>query len=159
MTNGSGGISIKGPNAGAVYALNLKGGQSDTSGTAINSEWVPVDMAAVPAWSAKTWPRRCAGQPGQSGQDRQPGQHQVLGKTAHPVHRRRQRHARQQLPVGLQRRHQGADAHAVDAGGAESTGLHAVDDINGWTYIMSNFQHPATGRRACTTRSRPRWIR
>jgi secreted PhoX family phosphatase len=26
--------------------------------------------------------------------------------------------------------------------GAESTGLHAVDDINGWTYIMSNFQHP-----------------
>jgi len=26
--------------------------------------------------------------------------------------------------------------------GAESTGLQAVDSINGWTYIMSNFQHP-----------------
>jgi hypothetical protein len=26
--------------------------------------------------------------------------------------------------------------------GAESTGLHAVDAVNGWTYIMSNFQHP-----------------
>jgi len=26
--------------------------------------------------------------------------------------------------------------------GAESTGLQGVDDINGWTYIMSNFQHP-----------------
>jgi len=26
--------------------------------------------------------------------------------------------------------------------GAESTGLQSVDDINGWTYIMSNFQHP-----------------
>ncbi|QIO04967.1 PhoX family protein [Acinetobacter shaoyimingii] len=25
--------------------------------------------------------------------------------------------------------------------GAESTGLHAVDSIRGWTYIMSNFQH------------------
>ena len=25
--------------------------------------------------------------------------------------------------------------------GGESTGLHAVDEINGWTYIMSNFQH------------------
>jgi hypothetical protein len=25
--------------------------------------------------------------------------------------------------------------------GAESTGLQSVDDINGWTYIMSNFQH------------------
>jgi hypothetical protein len=26
--------------------------------------------------------------------------------------------------------------------GAESTGLQAVDEVNGWTYIMSNFQHP-----------------
>ena len=26
--------------------------------------------------------------------------------------------------------------------GAESTGLHAVDEVNGWTYLMSNFQHP-----------------
>ena len=26
--------------------------------------------------------------------------------------------------------------------GAESTGLHALDETNGWTYIMSNVQHP-----------------
>jgi len=26
--------------------------------------------------------------------------------------------------------------------GAESTGLQGVDDLNGWTYVMSNFQHP-----------------
>jgi len=26
--------------------------------------------------------------------------------------------------------------------GAESTGLQAVDDLNGFMYIMSNFQHP-----------------
>ena len=25
--------------------------------------------------------------------------------------------------------------------GAESTGLFVADNINGWTYIMSNFQH------------------
>ena len=30
---------------------------------------------------------------------------------------------------------------SIPAGG-ESTGLYAVDEINGWTYIMSNFQHP-----------------
>lgn len=36
-------------NAGAVYALNMKGGQRDRSGGAINSEWVPVDMAAPAA--------------------------------------------------------------------------------------------------------------
>ena len=29
---------------------------------------------------------------------------------------------------------------SIPAGG-ESTGLHAVDELNGWTYIMSNFQH------------------
>ena len=29
---------------------------------------------------------------------------------------------------------------SIPAGG-EATGLHAVDEINGWTYIMSNFQH------------------
>ncbi|UHS59750.1 PhoX family protein [Agrobacterium vaccinii] len=26
--------------------------------------------------------------------------------------------------------------------GAESTGLHAIDELNGWTYVMTNFQHP-----------------
>jgi hypothetical protein len=25
--------------------------------------------------------------------------------------------------------------------GAEATGLHVADNINGWTYILSNFQH------------------
>jgi hypothetical protein len=29
---------------------------------------------------------------------------------------------------------------SIPAGG-ESTGLHAVDELNGWTYVMSNFQH------------------
>ena len=29
--------------------------------------------------------------------------------------------------------------------GAESTGLHAVDEVNGFTYVMSNFQHPGEG--------------
>jgi hypothetical protein len=142
MTNGSGGIAVKGPNAGIVYALNLKGGQSDTrappsTANGYRSTWLPCRH-----WWAKTWPRLTRWATWPIRQDRQPGQHQVLGKTAHPVHRRRQRPARQQLPVGLQRRHQDADAHPVDAAGAESTGLHAVDDINGFAYMMSNFQHP-----------------
>src|SRR3546814_15200731 len=48
MTDGSGGISVEGPNAGAVYAHTLRGGQKDDTGAAIHSEWVPVHMAAVP---------------------------------------------------------------------------------------------------------------
>ena len=39
----------KGISSGAVYALNMKAGQSDLSGAAINSEWVPVDMSAPAA--------------------------------------------------------------------------------------------------------------
>ncbi len=49
MLNGSGDVKVEGPYSGAVYALNLKGGQSDRAGAAIASDWVPVDMAAVPA--------------------------------------------------------------------------------------------------------------
>ena len=26
--------------------------------------------------------------------------------------------------------------------GAEATGLGVIDDLNGWTYITANFQHP-----------------
>jgi secreted PhoX family phosphatase len=42
------GISIpKLLNAGVVMALNLKGGQKDTTGAAIVSEWMPVDTKAL----------------------------------------------------------------------------------------------------------------
>jgi hypothetical protein len=79
MLNGSGHIKVEGPKAGAVYALNLRGGQRDAGGNAIDSEWVPrhgppaalvgVDLKTPMPWA--TWP---------TGQDRQPGQHQVLEK-------------------------------------------------------------------------------
>ena len=83
----------------------------------------------------------CAWQSRPRRPDRQSRQHQVLRKTAHAVHRRGQRHARQQFPVGLQRRHQKCCRVLSCPAGAEATGLHAVDEINGWTYVMSNFQH------------------
>jgi secreted PhoX family phosphatase len=43
--------------------------------------------------------------------------------------------------------------------GAESTGLHAVDEINGWTYVMSNFQHPGDWESPLHDVVKPRWIR
>ncbi len=49
MTNGSTDIHVKGPKAGAVYQLDLAGGQTDNAGVAIDSAWVPVFMATVPA--------------------------------------------------------------------------------------------------------------
>jgi secreted PhoX family phosphatase len=142
MTNGSGGISIKGPSAGAVYALNMKAGQVDETGAAINSEWVPVDMAAVPALVSEDLKTADA-----------------LGNLANPDKVANPDNIK--FSEKLRTLFIGEDsgthvnnflwAYNVDTktltrllstpSGAESTGLHAVDDINGFAYIMSNFQH------------------
>lgn len=142
MKNGSGGISVDGPNAGAIYALNMKGGQKDDTGAAIDSGWVPVDMAAVPELV---------------GEDlKEPD---ALGNLANPDKIGNPDNIK--FSERLRTLFIGEDsgthvnnflwAFNVDTkelsrllstpSGAESTGLHAVDDINGFTYVMSNFQH------------------
>ncbi|GAB3435971.1 PhoX family protein [Massilia solisilvae] len=136
------GISIpKMLDAGAVMALSLKGGQKDTNGNAINSEWMPADtkallvgedLAAADALGNTANPERIA-QPDNLkfsekmrtlfiGEDS--SQHVTSFLWAYNVDTK-----------VLSR------LMSVPAGG-ESTGLHAVDELNGWTYIMSNFQHP-----------------
>lgn len=142
MTNGSGGISVKGPYAGAVYAHNLDGGQVDDTGAAIDSAWVPVHMAAVPELL---------------GEDLDPADE--LGNLANPEKIGNPDNIK--FSEKLRTLFIGEDsgthvnnflwAFNVDTkqlsrllstpSGAESTGLHAVDDVNGFTYIMSNFQH------------------
>ncbi|WNC93587.1 DUF839 domain-containing protein [Paraburkholderia sp. FT54] len=129
-------------NAGAVYALNLKGGQRDRGGAAIDSEWVPVDMAAPAALVGEDLSAADA-----------------LGNTANPE--RIANPDNLKFSEKLRTLFIGEDssmhvnnflwAYNVDTktlarvlscpAGAESTGLHAVDEINGWTYVMSNFQH------------------
>ncbi|HJV82021.1 PhoX family protein [Noviherbaspirillum sp.] len=141
MKNGSGGISVQGPNAGAIYALNLKGGQTDDTGAAIDSQWVPVDMAALLLGEDLSAP-------------------DALGNLANPDKIANPDNIK--FSEKLRTLFIGEDsglhvnnflwAYNVDTkllsrvmscpAGAESTGLHAVDDINGFAYIMSNFQHP-----------------
>ena len=142
-----GDVKVEGPYSGAVYAQNLRGGQRDSAGAAIDSDWVPVDMAAVPALISED-----IGGGKFKGQD-------ALGNFANPD--------RIATPDNLKFSERlrtlfiGEDsnthvnnflwAYNVDdkslkrilscPAGAESTGLHAVDDVNGFTYIMSNFQH------------------
>jgi secreted PhoX family phosphatase len=125
--------------AGAVMALNLKGGLKDTAGAAINSEWMPVDIKALIA-----------------GQDISAD---ALGNTANPnmvanPDNLKFSEKMRTLFIGEdsgQHVNNFLWAYNVDTktlsrimsipAGGESTGLHAVDEINGWTYIMSNFQH------------------
>ncbi|MFC5549822.1 PhoX family protein [Massilia aerilata] len=135
------GISIpKALNAGAVMMLSLKGGQKDTAGNAINSEWMPADTRALLV-----------------GEDIDAD---ALGNTANPnrignpdnlkfsekmrtlfIGEDSSQHVNNFLWAYNIDTRQLSRLLSVPAGG-ESTGLHAVDDINGWTYIMSNFQHP-----------------
>lgn len=134
------GVSIpKALNAGAVMALNLKGGLKDTAGTAINSEWMPVDTKALI-----------------TGEDIAAD---ALGNTANPdkianPDNLKFSEALRTLFIGEdsgQHVNNFLWAYNIDTkvlsrimsipAGGESTGLHAVDELNGWTYIMSNFQH------------------
>jgi hypothetical protein len=134
------GISIpKALDAGAVMMLNLKGGLKDTSGAAINSEWMPFDTKAL-----------------LTGEDIAAD---ALGNTANPdkvanpdnlkfsekmrtlfIGEDSSQHVTSMLWAYNVDTRQLSRILSVPAGG-ESTGLHAVDELNGWTYIMSNFQH------------------
>jgi secreted PhoX family phosphatase len=126
-------------NAGAVMALNLKGGLRDTGGSMIKSEWMPADTRALI-----------------TGEDIKAD---VLGNTANPD--RIANPDNLKFSEKMRTLFIGEDsgqhvnnflwAYNIDTqtlsrvmsipAGGESTGLHAVDELNGWTYIMSNFQH------------------
>lgn len=140
MTDGSGGISVNALEAGAVYGHKLAGGQKDDTGAAIDSEWVPVFSEAVVF-----------------GEDlKEPD---ALGNLAHADKIANPDNIKfsEQLRTLFIGEDSGMHvnnflwAYNVDTkelsrllstpAGAESTGLHAVDAVNGFTYIMSNFQH------------------
>ena len=147
MLNGSGDVKVEGPYSGAVYVQNLKGGQKDSSGAAIDSQWVPVDMSPVLALIAED----LGG--GKFKQQDSLGNFANADKIATPDNLKFSEKLRT-LFIGEDSNTHVNNflwAYNVDTrelsrilscpAGAESTGLHAVDEINGWTYVMSNFQH------------------
>ncbi|MEJ2059893.1 MAG: DUF839 domain-containing protein [Gammaproteobacteria bacterium] len=143
MTDGSTDIHVQGPVAGAVYEHVLQGGQTDSDGHPIRSEWVSTSMS-VPE--------------GLAGEDlavRDPlGNSANADRIANPDNIKYSE-AMRTLFIGEDSGNHVNNflwAYNVDTrelsrilscpAGAESTGLHAVDDVNGFSYIMSNFQHP-----------------
>jgi len=126
--------------AGGILAHTLTGAQKDTGGVAIDSDWVPVKSKALLV-----------------GEDIAADS---LGNTTNPNKIGNPDNIKfseklRTLFIGEDsstRTNNFLWAYNVDTkvlsrllsvpSGAESTGLHAVDEINGWTYIMSNFQHP-----------------
>ncbi|MEY4883955.1 MAG: hypothetical protein RIS34_1809 [Pseudomonadota bacterium] len=138
--NAASGIALDTPLiAGGIMAHTLAGAQKDLSGVAINSEWVPVQTRALLV-----------------GEDIAPD---ALGNKANPD--RIANPDNLKFSEKMRTLFIGEDssthvnnflwAYNVDTkqlsrlmsmpAGAEATGLHVADDINGWTYIMTNFQH------------------
>jgi uncharacterized protein len=134
------GVSIpKALNAGAVMALNLKGGQKDTLGGAINSEWMPVDTKALIAGEDIT--ADALGNTGNPNKIANPDNLKFSEKLRTLfIGEDSGQHVNNFLWAYNIDTRQLSRIMSIPAGG-ESTGLHAVDDVNGWTYIMSNFQH------------------
>jgi len=133
-------ISVPSPLlAGGILEHTLRGGQIDTVGRPIVSEWVPVRTRALLL-----------------GEDIAPdamGNKSNADRIGNPDNLKFSERMRT-LFIGEDSTSHVNNflwAYHVDTGklarlmslpaGAESTGLHAVDEINGWTYIMSNFQH------------------
>ena len=133
--------------AGGVMELSLRGGQKDLGGADIKSDWMPADSKPL-----------LVGQDllDTDGKTLKPD---ALGNTASPdtianPDNLKFSEALRTLFIGEDSGQHVTNmlwAYNVDSkqlsrlmtlpAGAESTGLHAVTDINGWTYIMSNFQH------------------
>jgi len=134
------GISVpKALLAGAVMALNLKGGQKDDKGAAINSEWMPADTKAL--LTGEDIAADALGNTGNPDRIANPDNLKFSEKLRTLfIGEDSSQHVNNFLWAYNIDTRQLSRLMSIPAGG-ESTGLHAVDEINGWTYIMSNFQH------------------
>lgn len=131
---------------GIVYEADLKGGLDDAAGDPIRSRWVAAGMRAL-----LTGAQKPAGQTAYGIYDRCD-----TDKMANPDNIKYSEGART-LFIGEDSGNHLNNflwAYNLDSkkltriasnrAGAEWTGLQAVDDLNGFAYIMSNIQHPGT---------------
>lgn len=123
--------------------MEFGGGQVDDTGTPIDSHWVPTSGAAVPALLGEDLATPDA-----------LGNTANANKVANPDNLKFS-DAWRTLFIGEDSGKHVNNflwAYNVDTGdlarilscpaGAELTGLQAVNNVNGFSYIMSNFQHP-----------------
>jgi secreted PhoX family phosphatase len=126
--------------AGAVYEIDLAGGQADMDGNLIGSKYVGVAMRALVLGETLPGPDTA-------------GNTAVVDKIASPDNIKYSEKMRT-LFIGEDSSLHVNNflwAYNVDTGnlarilsipaGAESTGLQVLDDMNGQAYIMSNYQH------------------
>ena len=142
MIDTVGDIQVGAIKAGATYELKLSAAQKDSTGVIIGSDWVPTVMTAIPALVGEDQVADAFGNTANVdkisnadnlkfsekmrtlfiGEDS--GQHVNNFVWAYNVDTKK-----------LSR------ILSVPAGG-EATGLEVVDNLNGFAYILGNFQHP-----------------
>ena len=142
MTDGRSGIKVAEIRSGAVYQLPMAGGQKDVAGRPIDSDWTPLQLSAVPALIGKDLAAPDA-----------IGNTADADRIANPDNLKYSERLRTLFVGEDSGMHvnnflwaYNVDARALSRilscpAGAESTGLQAVDDVGGFAYIMSNFQH------------------
>ena len=137
------GINVGKLEAGGVYTHDLVSGQKDTAGNAIASDWVAnhmyltadlagEDLAAADSFGNMANPNKIANP--DNLKYSQAFKTLFIGEDS-GMHLNNCLWAYNTQTRTLSRL-------LSTPAGAESTGLHAIDEINGFTYIMSNFQHP-----------------
>ncbi len=125
--------------AGMVLQHKLGGNQVDSDGTPINSDWVPYQSSMLINGAEMAADAM--------------GNINVVDKISCPDNLKYSEKLRT-LFIGEDSGNHVSNfvwSYELDTGrlqrlmsspaGAECTGLHGVDDLNGWTYILSGFQH------------------
>lgn len=142
MIDTAGDIQVGKITAGATYELKLSAAQKDKTGAVIGSDWVPTTMAGVPALVGEDLATADA-----------VGNTANVDKVATPDNLKFSEKLRT-LFIGEDSATHVNNfvwAYNVDTkklsrvlsvpAGAEATGLQMGENLNGFTYVMSNFQH------------------
>ena len=150
MQDGVGDVNVKKILSGGVYAANLNDAQKDTANGAINSAWVPTTFA-VPDVAAP-YVGKLLGEDIAADAD---GNTSAIDKISCPDNVKFSESMRN-LFIGEDSGYHLNNyvwAYNVDTktlsrvlsvpAGGECTGLHPVDNLNGYSYVMSGFQHAA----------------
>jgi hypothetical protein len=143
MADTLGDIKVGKITAGATYELKLSAAQKDTAGAAIGSDWVPTVMTAVTALVGED-----LATPDASGNTAN------VDKVSNVDNLKFSEKLRT-LFIGEdsgQHVNNFVWAYNVDSkklsrilsvpAGGEATGLEVIDNLNGFSYVLSNFQHP-----------------
>jgi secreted PhoX family phosphatase len=126
---------------GAVYAAQLSAGQSDSTGAAIASAWVPTNFYVPKGLLGESMATDADGNNANTLKISQPD-NVKFSETMRTlfVGEDGSGHLNNYLWAYNVDTQQLSKLLSTPAG-AESTGLQAVDDLNGFAYLMSGFQH------------------